>query len=113
MDSVPPQIYDHALETEMFSYENGKIKMNMDLDLNGNSINTPFFIPGWYEQAKDTHGIFLNPIHELQIIPFDCVLNKIVFWIVANNLPLRLAIDVTVGSFYKIYHILTNSQIKH
>ena len=110
MDFVPPQIYDHALETEMFSYENGKIKMNMDLDLNGNSINTPFFIPGWYEQAKDTHGIFLNPIHELQIIPFDCVLNKIVFWIVANNLPLRLAIDVTVGSFYKIYHILTNSQ---
>ena len=110
MDSVPPQIYDHALETGMFSYENGKMKMNMDL--NGNSINTPFFIPGWYEQAKDTHGIFLNPIHELQIIPFDCVLNKIVFWIVANNLPLRLAIDVTVGSFYKIYHILTNSQKK-
>ena len=24
MDSVPPQIYDHALETGMFSYENGK-----------------------------------------------------------------------------------------
>ena len=113
MDSVPPQIYDHALETGMFSYENGKIKMNMDLDLNGNSINTPFFIPGWYEQAKDTHGIFLNPIHEFQIIPFDCVLNKIVFLIVDNNLPsIRLAIDVTVGSFYKIYHILTNRRKK-
>ena len=113
MDSVPPQIYDHALETGMFSYENGKMKMNMDLDLNGNSINTPFFIPGWYEHAKDTHGIFLNPIHEFQIIPFDCVLNKIVFLIVDNNLPsIRLAIDVTVGSFYKIYHILTNRRKK-
>ena len=113
MDSVPPEIYDHALETGMFSYENGKIKMNMDLDMNGNSINTPFFIPGWYEQAKDSHGIFLNPIHEFQIIPFDCVLNKIVFLIVDNNLPsIRLAIDVTVGSFYKIYHIRTNRRKK-
>ena len=80
MDSVPPQIYDHALETGMFSYENGKMKMNMDLDLNGNSLKgVSFFIQGWYEQAKDSHGIFLNPIHEFQIIPFDCVLNKIVF----------------------------------
>ena len=80
MDSVPPQIYDHALETGMFSYENGKMKMNMDLDLNGNSLDgVSFFIPGWYERAKDTHGIFLNPNHGAQIIPFDCVLNKIVF----------------------------------
>ena len=109
MDFVPPQIYDHALETGMFSYENGKMKMNMDLDLNGNSLDgVSFFIQGWYEQAKDSNGIYLNPIHEFQIIPFDCVLNNIVFWIVADNLPSRLAIDVTVGSFYKIYHIQTN-----
>ena len=112
MDSVPPQIYDHALETGMFSYENGKMKMNMDLDLNGNSLKgVSFFIQGWYEQAKDSHGIFLNPIHEFQIIPFDCVLNKIVFLIVADNIPSRLAIDVTVeGSFYQIYHIQTNNR---
>ena len=111
MDSVPPQIYDHALETGMFSYENGKMKMNMDLDLNGNSLDgISFFIPGWYERAKDTHGIFLNPIHQSQIIPFDCVFNKIVFYIVDDNIPsIRLAIDVTVeGSSYQIYHILTN-----
>ena len=112
MDSVPPQIYDHALETGMFSYENGKMKMNMDLDLNGNSLDgVSFFIPGWYERAKDSHGIYLNPIHEFQIIPFDCFLNKIVFLIVADNLPSRLAIDVTAaGSFYQIYHIQTNGQ---
>ena len=112
MDSVPPQIYDHALETGMFSYENGKMKMNMDLDLNGNSLKgVSFFIQGWYEQAKDSHGIFLNPIDEFQIIPFDCVLNKIVFGIVDGNIPLRLAIDVTVeGSFYQIYHIQTNNR---
>ena len=115
MDSVPSQIYDHALETGMFSYENGKMKMNMDLDLNGNSLDgVAFFIPGWYEQAKDTHGIFLNSVHGVQIIPFDCVLNKIVFLIVDDNLPsIRLAIDVTVvGSFYQIYRILTNRRKK-
>ena len=115
MDSVPPQIYDHALETGMFSYENGKMKMNMDLDLNGNLLDgISFFIPGWYERAKDTHRIFLNPIYQAQIIPFDCVLNKIVFYIVDDNIPsIRLAIDVTVeGSSYQIYHILTNGRKK-
>ena len=110
VNNIPQEIYDHALETGMFSYENGKMKMNMDLDLNGNSINTPFFIPGWYDQAKDSHGIYLNPVSTLQIIPFDCVLNKIVFLIAHGNIPPRLAIDVTVGSFYKIYHIQTNGQ---
>ena len=114
VNNIPQEIYDHAMETGMFSYENGKMKMNMDLDLNGNSINTPFFIPGWYERAKDTHRIFLNPIYQTQIIPFDCVLNKIVFLIVDDNIPsIRLAVDVTVeGSFYKIYHILTNGRKK-
>ena len=113
MDSVPPQIYDHALETGMFSYENGKMKMNMDLNLNGNSLDgISFFIPGWYERAKDSHGIYLNPISALQIIPFDCVLNKIVFYIVDDNIPsIRLAVDVTVeGSSYQMYHILTNGR---
>ena len=82
MDFVPPQIYDHALETGMFSYENGKMKMNMDLDLNGNSLDgVSFFIPGWYDQAKDSRGIYLNPVSALQIIPFDCVLNGMVVWI--------------------------------
>ena len=115
MDFVPPQIYDRELETGMFSYENGKMKMNMDLDLNGNSLKgVSFFIQGWYEQAKDTHGIYLNPVAALQIIPFDCVLNKIVFYIVDDNIPsIRLAIDVTVeGSSYQIYHILTNGRKK-
>ena len=113
VNNIPQEIYDHTLETGMFSYENGKMKMNMDLDLNGNSLKgVSFFIQGWYEQAKDTHGIYLNPVSALQIIPFDCVLNKIVFYIVDDNIPsIRLAIDVTVeGSSYQIYHILTNGR---
>ena len=38
MDSVPPEIYDHALETGMFEYDGGKMKMNMDLDLTSHNI---------------------------------------------------------------------------
>ena len=89
----------------MFEFENGKMKMNMDLDLNGNSLegaNSSFFISGWYEQAKDSNGIYLNPVAALQIIPFDCVLNKIVFYFTPNNRSISLVIDITLlGSFYK------------
>ena len=117
VDILPPEIYERALEASMFEFDNGKMKMNMDLDLNGNSLegaNSSFFIQGWYERAKDSHGIYLNPVNEFQIIPFDCVLNKIVFHIVDDNIPsIRLAIDVTIlGSFYQIFHLLTNRQKK-
>ena len=114
MGFVPPQIYDRALETGMFEYENGKMKMNMDLDMNGNSlkgVNSSFFIPGWYEQTKDSHGIFLNPVTALQIIPFDCVLNKIVFYFSPNIRSISLVIGITIlGSFNKRFPFRTNSQ---
>ena len=87
VDSVPPKIYDHALETGMFEYDGGKMKMNMDLDLNGNSINAPFFITGYYKKSKSLNQIFLNDVSSYQIIPFDCVLNEIVchFYTLNNN----------------------------
>ena len=87
VDFVPPEIYDRALESSMFEFDNGKVKMNMDLDMNGNSlegVNSSFFIQGWYERAKDTQGIYLNPVNEFQIIPFDCVLNKKKIYIVVD-----------------------------
>ena len=113
VDSVPPEIYDHALETGMFSYDDGQMKMNMDLDLNGNSlkgVNSSFFIQGWYEQAKDSHGIYLNPVAALQIIPFDCVLNKIVFYFSPNIPSISLVIDVTISSVNKRFPFRTNAQ---
>ena len=115
VDLLPPQIYDKALETSMFEFENGKMKMNMDLDMNGNSlegVNSSFFIQGWYERAKDSHGIYLNPVNEFQIIPFDCVLNKIVCYFV-RQIPVVVdyAIDVTLlGSFYQLFRFRSNSQ---
>ena len=100
VDSVPPQIYHHALETSMFEYDGGKMKMNMDLDMNGNSlvgVNSSFFIPGWYDPAKDKELIFLNPVSGFQIIPFDCVLKKIVCYfiprgILAGNFAINVAV---------------------
>ena len=37
-DSVPPELYDHALETGMFEYDNGNMKMYNDIDMNNHKI---------------------------------------------------------------------------
>ena len=55
------------------------------MEIHWKELNSSFFIPGWYEQAKDSHGIYLNPVAALQIIPFDCVLNKNVFYFTPNT----------------------------
>ena len=46
VDSVPPEIYDHALETGMFEYDGGKMKINMDLDLTSHNIINSYQITG-------------------------------------------------------------------
>ena len=95
VDSVPPEIYDHALETGMFEYDGGKMKMNMDLDLNGNSINAPFFITGYYKKSKSSNRIFLNDVSTYQIIPFDCVLQEIVcYFHTLNNNDYQITLNV-------------------
>ena len=38
VDSVPPEIYDHALETGMFEYDNENMKMYHDIDMNNHKI---------------------------------------------------------------------------
>ena len=104
-DVVPPNIYSHPLNSGMFLYSDDKMKMNMDLDLNGHAlvgVQNSFFIPGWYDYTKDSHIIYLNSVSEHQIIPFDCVLKKIVFTFTAIIPSLRLGIDVTrLGSFFQ------------
>ena len=52
--------------------------METDIDLNGYSINVPFFITGYYKKSKSSNLIFLNDVSAYQIIPFDCILNEIV-----------------------------------
>ena len=38
VDTVPSEIYDHVLETGMFEYDNGNMKIFHDIDLNNNKI---------------------------------------------------------------------------
>ena len=38
VDIVPSEIYDHVLETGMFEYDNGNMKIFHDIDLNNNKI---------------------------------------------------------------------------
>ena len=38
VETVPSKIYDHALETGMFEYDNGNMKIFHDIDLNNNKI---------------------------------------------------------------------------
>ena len=41
-DAVPSEIYDHALETGLFEYDNGNMKMYHDIDMNNHKIkNNP------------------------------------------------------------------------
>ena len=47
VSSVEPKVYDTA-----FVVENGKMVMETDIDMNGHSINAPFFITGYYKKIK-------------------------------------------------------------
>ena len=94
VDLLPPEIYDGALESSMFELENGKMKMNMDIDLNGHSINAPFFITGYYKKSKSSNRIFLNDVSTYQIIPFDCVLKEIVCYYTLNNNDYQITLNV-------------------
>ena len=38
VDTVPSEMYDHVLETGMFEYDNGNMKIFHDIDLNNNKI---------------------------------------------------------------------------
>ena len=38
VDSVPPEIYDHALETGMFEYKNGDMQMQTNINVNNHKI---------------------------------------------------------------------------
>ena len=90
VSSVEPKVYDTA-----FVVENGKMTMETDIDLNGHSINTRFFIPGYYKKSKSSNRIFLNEVSTYQIIPFDCVLKEIVcYFYTLNNNDYQITLNV-------------------
>ena len=93
VSSVEPKVYDTA-----FVVENGKMTMEIDIDLNGLSINTPFFITGYYKKSKSSNRIFLNDVSTYQIIPFDCVLKEIVcYFYTLNNNDYQITLNVRIS----------------
>ena len=73
-DSVPPEIYDHALETGMFEYDGGKMKMNMDLDLNGfsliNAREDYFHLKGYYKSSVNNRNVLFGNNVPSTKVPF-------------------------------------------
>ena len=75
VDSVPPKIYDHALETGMFEYDGGKMKMNTILDMNSNIIKNladgiesdDAINKNQFDKLKKQFDPALNEINELKI----------------------------------------------
>ena len=80
VSSVEPKVYDTA-----FVVENRKMVMETDIDLNGYSINVPFCITGYFDKSKSPNRLFLNDVSTYQIIPFDCILNEIVYFQSSNG----------------------------
>ena len=95
MESVPPEIYDRALETGMFEYDEGKMKMNMDLDLNGfsliNAREDYFHLKGYYNSSVNNRNVFIG-----SKVPFGGYLDEVYVLItssaVGNDYGFRLII---------------------
>ena len=103
VDFVPPEIYDRALESSMFELENGKMKMNMDLDLNGYSVINAregedyFRIKGYYKSSVNNKNIlFGNNAFFCTKVPFGGYLIEVYALIttdgVGNDNKFRLII---------------------
>ena len=103
VDSVPPQIYDSALESSMFEFDNGKMKMNMDLDMNGYSmINTKkyFYLSGFYKKSKeniDNAVNFYSYSRNDYIALSNCVLVEVEVMVLSGAIDGRLYYDLKIG----------------
>ena len=115
VDFVPPQIYDKALETSMFEFEGGKMKMNMDLDLNGNSmINTsfPFLITAKYDKNVEPHRALFNGVN-VTTFPYKCTLHEVLVDLKPNDqkdyqITLHIITHDRFGSLTSKYHTKIN-----
>ena len=75
VDTVPSEIYDHVLETGMFEYDNGNMKMNTILDMNSNIIKNladgiesdDAINKNQFDKLKKQFDPALNEINELKI----------------------------------------------
>ena len=93
VDTVPSEIYDHALETGMFEYDNGNMKMFNDIDMNNHRIKniSPATNPTdlLMKKSLEIHDIFLFglvndrgflSIHNFKIKLENIFIKKFIFY---------------------------------
>ena len=103
-DDVSPQIYSHPLNTGMFDYEDDKMKMKMDLDLNGHAlvgIQNSFFIHGYFDKSQNPIDVVLNHQSTNQIIPMNCILTNILCYFLPfgpTDLTFNFRMEITRSS---------------
>ena len=101
-DDVSPQIYSHPLNTGMFDYEDDKMKMKMDLDLNGHAlvgVQNSFFIHGYFDKSQNPIDVVFQFTN--QIIPMDCILTNILCYFLPfepTNLTFNFRMEITRSS---------------
>ena len=102
-DDVSPQIYSHPLNTGMFDYEDDKMKMKMDLDLNGHAlvgVQNSFFIHGYFEKSQNPIDVVFHKFTN-QIIPMDCILTNILCYFLPfgpTDLTFNFRMEITRSS---------------
>ena len=102
-DDVSPQIYSHPLNTGMFDYEDDKMKMKMDLDLNGHAlvgIQNSFFIHGYFEKSQNPIDVIFHKFTN-QIIPMNCILTNILCYFLPfgpTDLTFNFRMEITRSS---------------
>ena len=102
-DDVSPQIYSHPLNTGMFDYEDDKMKMQMDLDLNGHAlvgVQNSFFIHGYFDKSQNPIDVVFHK-YTNQIVPRDCILTNILCYFLPfepTNLTFNFRIEITKSS---------------
>ena len=92
-DMVPSELYDHALETGMFEYDNGNMKMFNDIDMNNHRIKniSPATNPTdlLMKKSLEIHDIFLFglvndrgflSIHNFEIKLENIFIKKFIFY---------------------------------
>ena len=103
LDVVPPKIYSHPLNSGMFLYEDDKMKMNMDLDLNGHAlvgVQNSFFIHGYFDKSQNPIDVVFQK-YTNQIVPRDCILTNILCYFLPfepTDLAFKFRIEITRSS---------------
>ena len=103
LDVVPPKIYSHPLNSGMFLYEDDKMKMNMDLDLNGHAlvgVQNSFFIHGYFEKSQNPIDVVFHKFTN-QIVPRDCILTNVLCYFLPfepTDLAFKFRIEITKSS---------------